>query len=191
MKLIIAQGNPGSEYKKTRHNIGWLALDAIANELNADDWQQKTKFHGFVAPVTFNDSKALLLKPTTFYNDTGRAVRTVTDFYNLQPSDILVLHDELALPRGSVRVRPSGSSAGNNGVKSISSHLGSEEYWRLRIGIKPNHQVANSSQYVLNPLSLSDQEALKQLQPTLILCVKDFLNGSLKAHSFSLPETKA
>lgn len=134
MKLLFAQGNPGDEYTNTRHNIGWRVLDAFAREQGVL-FAPKTKFHAEIAESTIAGEKVLLAKPTTYYNESGQSIRAIIDFYKLDPtSDILVLHDELALQFGTVRLRPDGSDAGNNGIKSITRHIGGT-YWRLRIGI--------------------------------------------------------
>lgn len=134
MKIIFAQGNPGSQYAATRHNIGWSILDAVA-AAHAVDFKRNDKFFADVAMVTQKGEKVLLVKPLTFYNETGRSARALVDFYKLDPAeDFLVIHDDLSLPFGTIRVRENGSSAGNNGIKSLSSHLG-ENYGRIRIGV--------------------------------------------------------
>jgi PTH1 family peptidyl-tRNA hydrolase len=134
MKIIFAQGNPGSEFAFTRHNIGFYMIDRLAESQSAA-FTPKPKFHAEIAEISMNGEKALLVKPTTYYNETGRAARALVDFYKLNPvSDLLVIHDDLALPFGVIRTRPSGSDAGNNGIKSLNAHLG-EHYGRIRIGI--------------------------------------------------------
>lgn len=133
MKIIFAQGNPGIEYEKTRHNIGFLALDFFASAHGAS-FQTKSKFHADIAELNLQDEKVLLVKPTTFYNETGKAARTLVDFYKVDNKDILTIHDDLALPFGTIRTREKGSDAGNNGIKSLNAHLG-QDYARIRVGI--------------------------------------------------------
>lgn len=134
MKLILAQGNPGKEYIPTRHNIGFFILDRYARE-HGEEFNSKSKFHAEITEVSIGGEKVILAKPTTFYNETGRAARALVDFYKLDPArDFLVIHDDLALPFGTIRTREKGSSAGNNGIKSLNAALG-EDYKRLRIGI--------------------------------------------------------
>lgn len=134
MKVILAQGNPEPHYDKTRHNTGFMVLNALVDDQNAS-WALKTKLRAYVAEIRIDDTKVVLIKPTTFYNETGISARAVVDFYKLDPSsDLLVLHDDLALPFGTIRVRTKGSDAGNNGIKSLNSHIG-PDYMRLRIGI--------------------------------------------------------
>ena len=134
MKLIFAQGNPDSQYATTRHNVGFLVVDSFASKYNAS-FAKKSKFFAEIAEVTIDSEKVLLVKPTTYYNETGKSTRALVDFYKLAPeSDILVVHDDLALPFGTLRTREKGSDAGNNGIKSLNAHLG-PDYARLRIGI--------------------------------------------------------
>src|SRR6202007_316026 len=116
MKIIFAQGNPGQEYEKTRHNVGFLALDFYADKKTVQ-FQTKSKFYPDIAELTDGGEKVLLVKPTTFYNETGRAAHALADFYKVDTTDILVIHDELALPFGTLRLREKGSDAGNNGIK--------------------------------------------------------------------------
>jgi PTH1 family peptidyl-tRNA hydrolase len=134
MKLIFAQGNPGSQYAHTRHNIGFFMVDKYAHTHDAQ-FAEKAKFQASIAELTVEGEKVLLVKPTTFYNETGRSARALVDFYKLDPAnDFLVIHDDLALPFGTIRTREQGSDAGNNGIKSLNAHI-SPQYKRLRIGI--------------------------------------------------------
>lgn len=137
MKLILAQGNPGTQYDGTRHNTGFFMIDRYAAEQGAS-WSEKAKFHALVAELDQDGEKVILAKPTTYYNETGRAARALSDFYKIAPEDILVIHDELALPFGTIRTRSSGSDAGNNGIKSLNTALG-QGYKRLRVGIFNNN----------------------------------------------------
>ncbi len=132
MKMIFAQGNPGSEYDKTRHNVGFMAIDFYAKQKGVA-FQSKAKFNAEIAEYSEAGEKVLLVKPTTYYNETGVAARALCDFYKLDAADMLVIHDELALPFGTLRTREKGSPAGNNGIKSLNAHLG-ENYARLRVG---------------------------------------------------------
>lgn len=160
MKIILAQGNPGAQYANTRHNIGFFMLDEFARKYDAA-FTPKPKFHSEIAEMTVKDEKILLVKPTTFYNETGIAARALSDFYKLNPAtDLLVIHDELALPFGVIRTRPNGSDAGNNGIKSLNSHVGSS-FWRLRIGIyNPIRDQVDDAHFVLAPFTQAEREAL-------------------------------
>lgn len=132
-KLIAGLGNPGAQYRDTRHNIGFKILDHILNE-QGHEFKESAKHRCHMAEVEVGDTKITFIKPQTFYNESGMAVRSLMDFYKLDPKDVLVVHDELALPFGTIRSRIGGSDAGNNGVKSISSHIGTD-YARIRVGI--------------------------------------------------------
>jgi PTH1 family peptidyl-tRNA hydrolase len=134
MKMIFAQGNPGTQYRQSRHNVGFYLLDEFASQHSAS-FTSKPKFHADIAELIIGGEKTLLVKPSTFYNETGQAARALVDFYKLSPNDdMLVIHDELALPFGTVRIRQKGSDGGNNGIKSLNAHLG-PDFTRLRIGV--------------------------------------------------------
>src|SRR5262245_59640375 len=125
MLLIVGLGNVGLGYNGTRHNVGFSAVEAFAS-VNNMVWQDKTKFKANLAESTLGKQKVLLAKPATFYNDSGQTVLAIKNFYKLKNQDILVIHDDLALPLGTVRVRNAGSDAGNNGIKSIIAAIGSD-----------------------------------------------------------------
>lgn len=158
MKLIIGLGNPEPKYDLTRHNVGFLLLDHVAEQLGGS-WQLKPKFKAVTAEVTIGGEKALLMKPTTYYNLTGEAARAALDFYKLSAAqDILVLHDELALPFGTLRTRLDGSDAGNNGIKSLIAHIG-DNFARIRVGIANDHSgQQDASDFVLGRFSQQEQE---------------------------------
>ena len=153
MKIIIGQGNPGSEYSATRHNTGWMALDMIAQSHDLT-FATKPKWNALIAEWNSDDGKILLVKPTTYYNETGSCVRSIRDFYQLTTEDILVIHDDISIPSGAIRVRASGSDAGNNGIRSLNAHIG-QNYWRMRYGIKPDHALQDTASYVLARLHQS------------------------------------
>jgi PTH1 family peptidyl-tRNA hydrolase len=184
MKLIFAQGNPGSQYARTRHNTGFISLDAIA-EANSATWKHQDKYKADIAEVTLNGEKVLLVKPLSFYNETGQVARALVDFYKLNPSeDVLVIHDELALPFGTIRVREKGSDAGNNGIKSLNAHLG-EDYSRIRVGIwNEKRNLMDDADFVLSNFSVDEQKTLNEgLIPQITKLVEAFLKGELEAHS--------
>lgn len=163
MKLIVALGNPESNYDLTRHNVGFLLLDHVAAQLGAT-WQPKPKFKGEIAEVVIGGEKAILLKPTTYYNLVGESARAVVDFYKLSPQqDVLALHDELALPFGTLRTRLGGSDAGNNGIKSLIAHLG-PDFARIRIGIaNPLSSQRDAADFVLSRFNPEEQRALDDI----------------------------
>lgn len=157
MKLIIGLGNPEPKYDNTRHNVGFFVVDSYAIKTDSV-WQHKGKFKGFVAELP--DKSALLLKPTTYYNLVGESARSLADFYKVTPGDILIIHDELALPFGTLRTREQGRDAGNNGVKSLNAHLGPTTK-RLRIGIHNElSDFMNAADFVLGKFTPTEKERL-------------------------------
>ena len=186
MKLIFAQGNIGGRYANTRHNIGWYIIDAVAEHLSTS-FVAKDKFQAMVAETTVDGQKILLAKPTTYYNLTGQSARQIADFYKLAASDILVIHDDLALPIGTLRIRNKGSDAGNNGIKSLNAHLG-PDYTRLRVGIASAHQASqDSTNFVLSPLSKAEQTILDEMLPKIIDTIDDFIAGQLSLTTYTHP----
>lgn len=187
MKLIFAQGNPGTQYATSRHNVGWQVLDAFATQQGVS-FSPKPKFNADIAEIAVEDEKILLVKPTTYYNETGLSARALVDFYKLDPSvDILVLHDELALDFGTLRVREKGSDAGNNGIKSLNSHIG-PDYHRLRIGIAAErHASQDDADFVLSRLSKEEQETLEgTIIPKSLEIITHFIAGSHEITSHTL-----
>lgn len=187
MKLIFAQGNPGAQYARTRHNAGFMVLDALAKTEGAS-WKTDSKFKAELSEVNLNGEKVLLVKPLSFYNETGQVARSLVDFYKLTPaSDVLVIHDELALPFGTIRVREKGSDAGNNGIKSLNAHLGSD-YSRIRIGVwNELRDQMDDAAFVLSAFSKEETEHFKTAIDTTIRdLINDFVSGALEATSHKL-----
>ncbi len=184
MKLIFAQGNPGKQHERTRHNIGWRILDSLAKE-QGGTWRKESKFNAEIAEITLAGEKALLVKPLSFYNDTGLVARSLVDFYKLTPtSDLLVLHDELALPFGTLRIREKGSDAGNNGIKSLNTHLG-QGYARLRLGIwNERRDLMGDADFVLSAFSKDESGHIETaVTPAAQAIIEQFARGQLQAHS--------
>ena len=146
MKLIIGIGNPGQKYKNTRHNVGFMLLEKLLNDLNNVSREIKTEF--ILHKGSFKSEKIILLKPMTYVNLSGNAVRRVVDYYKINIADIIVVFDDVALPLGRLRYRPKGSAGGHNGIKSMISSLKTNEFSRLRIGI--------GNQELMQHISLSD-----------------------------------
>lgn len=183
MKIIFAQGNPGSEFRDTRHNVGFRALDAYSATQNVS-WAEKSKFHAYIGEFSWADEKVLLVKPTTYYNDTGIAARALIDFYKIESVDVLVIHDDMALPLGTVRTREKGSDAGNNGIKSLNSHIG-PDYKRARIGIWTELTARmEATAFVLGKFTSDEQKILSDLQPTITTIVDSFVQGSFETTSY-------
>jgi PTH1 family peptidyl-tRNA hydrolase len=186
MKIIFAQGNPGSKFERHRHNVGFLALDFYASK-HSLDFQTKSKFQADIAETTIGGEKVLFVKPTTFYNETGQSARMLADFYKVPTEDILVLHDELALPFGTLRTREKGSDAGNNGIKSLNAHLG-ENYARLRIGTW--NEMADKQgpfDFVLTNFSADESAKLTaDIFPKVAEIIDDFITGNHEITSHTL-----
>ena len=184
MKLIFAQGNPGAEYTRTRHNIGWQCLDALAG---STAFAAKPKFFADIAEITEAGEKCLLVKPQTFYNETGRSLRALMDFYKLSLDDVLVIHDELMLEFGKIRVRHSGRDAGNNGLKSLHTHIGSESFTRIRIGVATDRrQQMGDTAFVLGTFTPDEQGLLDHdIIPAVTTLVREFASSPLMDESFS------
>jgi PTH1 family peptidyl-tRNA hydrolase len=146
MKLIVGLGNPGAKYARNRHNIGFMALDRIADDHGFSAW--KGKFQGSVSEGRFGSDRAVLLKPETFMNNSGQSVQAAMKFYKIDPADVIVFHDELDLAPGKVKCKTGGGHAGHNGLRSIHAHIGAD-YDRVRMGIgHPGHKDAVAG-YVL------------------------------------------
>ena len=180
MKLIFAQGNPGTAYEKTRHNVGFRIVGIYAQN-HGVKFQLKDKFKALIAELQINGEKVLLVKPQTFYNETGQSARTLVDFYKLDPAqDILVIHDELALPFGTIRIRGQGSDAGNNGIKSLNAHIGSL-YHRLRIGISNDDlPTRDAADFVLSKFTANEQEQLPEITTKSQQQIDNFIAGDLQ-----------
>lgn len=178
MKLIFAQGNPGKEYEKTRHNIGFLALEYYALKRGVH-FQTKQKFNADIAEISSGNDTTLLIKPLTYYNETGACALAVSTFYKISNENILVVHDDLALPFGTLRTREKGSSAGNNGIKSLNAHLG-ENYHRLRIGTWSELADRSSSfDFVLSKFNAEESEKLNNdVFPKTTEIIDDFISGN-------------
>ena len=134
IKLIVGLGNPGAEYEATRHNAGFWWLDRLAAELRTG-FAREAKFHGLVGRARHAGEDLWLLKPTTFMNRSGRAVVALALYYKILPDEILVVHDEIDLPPGVVKMKKGGGNAGHNGLKDITAHLTTPDFWRLRLGV--------------------------------------------------------
>mgnify|MGYP003290208518 CR=1 FL=1 len=159
MKLVVGLGNVGKPYSNSRHNVGFIALDAILKDLGLNI--EGNSFDGDFVVATINDQKVMFIKPTTLMNLSGNCVGQVAKFYKIQPEDIIVIHDDLDLEPGKFRIRTSGSAGGHNGIKDIINKLGSENFIRFKIGIGRPKQ-ATVIDYVLGKLTKQEQEALKQ-----------------------------
>ena len=163
MKLIIGLGNPGPTYARTWHNAGFLALDALNRQLAGGPFKEKKKFEAQLTEVSRSAEKLILTKPQTFMNQSGRAVGVLMRFYRLTPADLWVIHDDIDLPLGSLRISVGASAAGHRGVQSIIAAIGSQEFTRFRIGIQSKKpRKVPTEAYVLKKISLTGTVKLRQ-----------------------------
>ncbi|HAC63966.1 MAG TPA: aminoacyl-tRNA hydrolase [Cyanothece sp. UBA12306] len=176
-QLIIGLGNPEAKYDKTRHNIGFETLDTLAQTWQLS-FKENRRFQGlFTEGTVRGNRKVYLLKPLTYMNRSGQSVRAVSDWYKLSSTSMLVIYDDMDLPVGRLRMRLSGSAGGHNGIKSIISHLGNQNFPRLRIGIgKSNNQSKETISHVLGRFSPAEQESIGKVLPLAV----DAIEMSLK-----------
>lgn len=185
MKLIFAQGNPEPDYALSRHNVGFLILNTLAN-IRGAKWTDKTKFSAHIAEVEVEGEKVILAKPTTYYNETGVSARKLADFYKLDTAnDLLVIHDDLSLPFGTIRIRKQGGDAGNNGIKSINTHVDSP-YTRIKIGIAvKSEEKIDDAAFVLAKFTNPELTTLiEKIIPHSVKLVVQFVNNSLQHTSY-------
>ena len=152
MWLFVGLGNPGGKYTKNRHNSGFMVLDGIKDNFPVFS-SFRSKFQGLISEGRLGNQKILLLKPTTYMNNSGQSVAQAAKFYNIDAEKIIVFHDEIDIDADTVRVKQGGGNAGNNGLKSVQSHLSTPDFWRVRIGIGRPHPNAHVSDYVLDNFS--------------------------------------
>lgn len=168
MKLIVGLGNIGKEYENTRHNIGFMAIDSFLGDVTFKEKNQAMYFE-----KNYNSEKIIFIKPTTLMNNSGIAVRKYVDFYKIDIQDILVIYDDMDFEVGKFKLKPSGSSGGHNGIKSIISCLGTENFKRIRVGIsKPKGDTIN---YVLGKFSKSDNEKIMNVLGELNKVIDDYI----------------
>jgi PTH1 family peptidyl-tRNA hydrolase len=167
LQLLVGLGNPGDRYSDTRHNVGFLALDRLA-ERERSIFRQQAKLHGLLAEVGSGPKRLRLLKPQTYMNDSGRSIRAALDWFGLSPEQILVLVDDMDLPLGRLRLRARGSAGGHNGLRSTIAHLGTEAFARLRIGIgapagDPSQRRERTVSHVLGRFNADERPNLDQV----------------------------
>jgi len=175
MKLIVWLGNPGKEYTTTRHNVGFLFVDFLRDKWGFEDWKD-SKFKGIISEWIIKWEKIILLKPTTFMNLSGESVSVIVNFYKIPLSDILILSDDIDMDFGKIRLREKGSSGGQNGLKSITEHLGTDGFSRVKIGIGRDGRY-NVADWVLSKFS---DEELKNLREKIFIDACENVNKWLQ-----------
>jgi PTH1 family peptidyl-tRNA hydrolase len=185
IRLIVGLGNPGREYEATRHNAGFWWVDAVAAQKSASLKPEK-KFHGQAARLTVNARELWLLEPDTFMNASGRAVAALANFYKIGPEEILVVHDELDLPPGEVKLKQGGGHGGHNGLKDIIAHLGTPQFWRLRLGIGHPGDRAAVVNFVLNAPQRAEQALIDDAIESSLAVLPQLLAGEFPAAMMKL-----
>ena len=157
LRLVVGLGNPGAEYTETRHNAGFWFCERLAADLGIS-FAKESRYHGWVAHA--REAGVWLLMPATYMNESGRAVQALARFYRIAPAEMLVIHDELDLPPGRTQLRFGGGLGGHNGLKSLTSHLGTQDYWRIRVGIGHPGDRNEVVSYVLKPPRKEEREGI-------------------------------
>lgn len=177
-RLIVGLGNPGAEYSETRHNAGFWFCERLADKFGVR-FSHESRFHGLVANA--REAGMWLLMPQTFMNRSGQAVGALARFYRIEPAEILVVHDELDIPPGQLRLKFGGGLGGHNGLKDTSAHLGTNDYWRLRIGIGhpgDRNEVVN---FVLKPARREEQQLIDEALDKALAIWPQIVRGELNA----------
>ncbi len=178
LKLIIGLGNPGEKYEYTKHNIGFLTVDNLANQIGVNNFTKTTsKFNALITEARIDGQKILLVKPLTYMNLSGEAVRPIIDWYKVDIDDMVVIYDDLDLPLGKIRYREKGSAGGHNGMKSIIQHLQTESFKRIRIGIGRS-QHGSVVDYVLTTFSKEEKEDINQSLDAIGKSIIDWARGT-------------
>ena len=177
--IVVGLGNVGKEYEKTRHNAGFMAIDALAEKCGVRI--DRVKFHALVAEANFGGVRVLLMKPTTYMNNSGVAISEAAAFYKIAPENVIVLHDEISFDVGVMRIRRKGSAGGHNGLKSIIAHLGSDAFPRIKIGVgkKPSPEY-DLVDFVLGRFSQEDLAKLAEENSSIISAVELMLSGGIE-----------
>ena len=178
MKLIVGLGNPGKEYENTRHNVGFMTMDRLADVLNVSiDY---AKFKGEYVKMKYHGEDVILLKPMTYMNNSGESVIQVMNYFKIDVSDLLVIYDDMDMPTGKLRLRESGSAGGHNGMKSIIAHVGTQSFKRIRVGID-KHPRIKVIDYVLGRFTKEEQPLIDEGIENAVKAVEMFLDKDFTA----------
>ncbi len=177
IKLIAGLGNPGSKYEETRHNAGFFLVDELARSFSASFSPEK-KFQGDIARTTIGSCDVRLLKPTTFMNLSGESVQAVASFYRIEAREILVAHDELDIPPGTVKLKQGGGHGGHNGLRDIINHLG-RDFWRVRLGIGHPGDAKKVASFVLQRAPRSEMDLLINSIDDVVREITDMVSGDM------------
>jgi len=179
MHLIVGLGNPGAEYARTRHNAGFLVVERLAEHWKSG-WANERKFVSRIAKAERSGRKVLLCEPQTFMNLSGEAVGALVKYYQLPIARVLVVVDDADLPFGEIRLRPGGGTGGHHGLESVTQHLGSKEYARLRVGIGRKNEVREITNHVLGKFDVTEQELLEKVLSRVTGQIECWLSDGLQ-----------
>ncbi len=173
MQIIVGLGNPGKEYAQTWHNVGWLALDEFKKTREFSDFVNNKKFKAEIAEEKQPGEKIILVKPQTFMNNSGQSIKTIFNFYKIKPESLWIIHDDIDLPLGKIRISHDASAAGHKGVQSIIDQLGTQEFIRFRIGIKSeDKQNIPTEDYVLQKINPNDKNIVDESIQKIISAIE-------------------
>ncbi len=194
MKLIVGLGNPGLKHEKTRHNLGFMIVDSLLKDfypIKQSTWREEKKFQSQIAEINWqpkkgDEEKVILAKPLTYMNGSGLAVSSIAKFYKIVPSETWIIHDEIDLPLGAMKIRLGGASAGHKGVESIIEHLGTDKFWRFRIGIGTQREKVKGKkikaidEYVLGEFSEGEKGKAREIIKRATKSLEDALDQGLE-----------
>ena len=189
IRLIVGLGNPGPEYEQTRHNAGFWLLDNLANSLPGTRLQRDSRYNAMLAKTSIAGKEVWLLEPLTFMNRSGQSVGALARFFKIAADEVLVVHDELDLMPGIARLKKGGSAGGHNGLKDITAALGTQDYWRLRLGIGHPRTLSLQQQvadFVLHRPRREDQELIEQAIEKSLQVMPQIVDGKFEAATMKL-----
>lgn len=175
MKMIVGLGNIGKKYENTRHNVGFSVVEELADRYNVDF--NKEKCEALIATAFISNEKVLLVKPTTFMNDSGRAVGPLMDYFKIEVEDLIIIHDDMDLQLGRIRLRQKGSAGGHNGIKSVIAHVHTQEFKRIKVGIDHPQQMSVVN-WVLSRFSVTEKVLMKDAVTQACDAVEYWLAGN-------------
>ena len=185
MLIIAGLGNPGKEYENTRHNAGFMVMDALAEKIGADISEKKHK--ALCGKGVIGGEKVILMKPQTYMNSSGESIRAAADYYKVDPEDILIVYDYISLAPGQLRIRAKGSAGGHNGIKSIIAHLGTQEFPRVKVGVGEKPKGYDLADYVLGHFTKEEQaifaERFDEVYDAVQLIVMGDITEAMNRHN--------
>lgn len=194
MKLIVGLGNPGEKYEKTRHNLGFMVVEKFFKDFEPVKntiWEDSKKFKSDIVQIEWQPKhgsleKVILVKPKTYMNNSGMAVRLISDFYKIKPEDTWIANDDIDLPLGTLKIRFGGASAGHRGIDSVMEHLGTDKFWRFRLGIGEKRELNDSrlknvDDFVLGTFSAAEKGKVKELIKKASKAIEEGLENGLES----------